>query len=83
MHLDETLPDVMRFRLDDDECRFLLQRGPAEDVTALGWQIDDHATFDDILARIRATACPSPKAPPRRRRCAASSGSSASPAPTV
>ena len=28
MHLDETLPDVMRFRLDDNECRFLLRRGP-------------------------------------------------------
>ena len=36
MHLDETLPGVMRFRLDDNECRFLLQRGPAEDTTALG-----------------------------------------------
>ena len=52
MHLDETLPDVMRFRLDDNECRFLLQRGPAEDVTALGWQIDDHRTFDDVIARV-------------------------------
>ena len=51
MHLDETLPDVMRFRLDDDECRFLLQRGPAEDVTAFGWKIDDHSSFDTIEAR--------------------------------
>lgn len=52
MHLDDALPDVLRFRLDDHECRFLLQRGPAEDVTALGWQLDDHATFDDIVARV-------------------------------
>jgi 2,3-dihydroxybiphenyl 1,2-dioxygenase len=52
MHLDETLRDVMRFRLDDNECRFLLQRGPAEDVTALGWHIDDHDTFDEILSRV-------------------------------
>ena len=29
----------MRFRLDDNECRFLLQRGPAEDVTALATAI--------------------------------------------
>jgi 2,3-dihydroxybiphenyl 1,2-dioxygenase len=54
MHLDETLPDVMRFRLDDNECRFLLQRGPAEDTTALGWELDDHATFDTIEGRIKA-----------------------------
>lgn len=52
MHLDETLTDVMRFRLDDHQCRFLLQRGPAEDVTALGWQLDNHATFDEILRRV-------------------------------
>lgn len=52
MHLDETLPNVMRFRLDDHQCRFLLQRGPAEDVTTLGWQLDDHATFDEILRRV-------------------------------
>jgi 2,3-dihydroxybiphenyl 1,2-dioxygenase len=29
-----------------------LRRGPAEDVTALGWQVDDHRTFDEILARV-------------------------------
>jgi len=52
MHLDEALSDVMRFRLDDNECRFLLQRGPAEDVTALGWQLDDHNTFDEVVSRV-------------------------------
>jgi 2,3-dihydroxybiphenyl 1,2-dioxygenase len=52
MHLDETMRDVMRFRLDGNECRFLLQRGPAEDVAALGWHIHDHRTFDEILNRV-------------------------------
>ncbi len=58
MHLDDALPDVMRFRLDDNECRFLLQRGPAEDTTALGWELDDHATFETIEARIRSHGVP-------------------------
>lgn len=58
MHLDETLPDVMRFRLDDNECRFLLQRGPAEDTTALGWEIDDHSTFETIESRITSHGVP-------------------------
>jgi 2,3-dihydroxybiphenyl 1,2-dioxygenase len=58
MHLDETMRDVMRFRLDENECRFLLQRGPAEDVTTLGWQIDDHNTFDEILGRITGHGVP-------------------------
>lgn len=58
MHVDDTLPDTLRFRLDDNACRFLLQRGPAEDTTALGWQIDDHATFDTIESRIRLHGVP-------------------------
>lgn len=58
MHLDETLRDVVRFRLDDNECRFVLQRGPAEDVTALGWQVDDHSTFDEVLSRVTAHGVP-------------------------
>jgi 2,3-dihydroxybiphenyl 1,2-dioxygenase len=62
MHLDDTSPDsrpdTMRFRLDDNECRFLLQRGPAEDVSALGWQLDDHETFDTVVARVREHGVP-------------------------
>lgn len=58
MHLDDTLTDVIRFRLDDHQCRFLLQRGPAEDVIALGWQLDDHATFDEIISRVTRHGVP-------------------------
>src|SRR5580700_7696336 len=58
MHLDETLPDVMRFRLDDHQCRFLVRRGSAEDVSALGWHVDDHRTFDEILARVTRHGVP-------------------------
>jgi 2,3-dihydroxybiphenyl 1,2-dioxygenase len=58
MHLDDTLPDVMRFRLDDHACRFLVRRGPAEDVSALGWQIDDHRTFDEIRTRVTRHGVP-------------------------
>lgn len=58
MHLDEALPGVMRFRLDDNECRFLIRRGPAEDTVALGWEVDDHDVFDAISARIRDHGLP-------------------------
>ncbi|WP_018657936.1 VOC family protein [Actinomadura flavalba] len=54
MHHDALGSDRMRFRLDDQECRFLLRRGPAEDVVALGWHVDDHADFEEIEARVRA-----------------------------
>lgn len=58
MHVDDTLPDLMRFRLDEHDCRFLLQRGPAEDVTALGWQLDDHGSLDEILSRVTGRGVP-------------------------
>ncbi|MER5507513.1 VOC family protein [Streptomyces sp. NPDC002766] len=58
MHRDDLSRDLMRFRIDEHACRFLLQRGPAEDVTAIGWHIDDHASFDQIEARIRAHGVP-------------------------
>jgi len=58
MHCDQLDADRMRFRLDAQECRFLLQRGPAEDVVTAGWQVDDHASFEQIEARVRAHGVP-------------------------
>lgn len=58
LHVDEIDSDTVRFRLDERACRFLVRRGPAEDVTALGWQIDDHETFDRILARVTDRGVP-------------------------
>ena len=58
MHCDDVSSGVMRWRLDDNVWRVLLQRGPAEDVTTLGWQLDDDETFDALLARIRQHGVP-------------------------
>ena len=58
MHADTLDAGTLRFRLDDHQCRFLLKRGPAEDVVAIGWHIDDHAAFDQILARVRDHGVP-------------------------
>ncbi len=58
MHCDELDSDTIRFRLDDHQCRFLLRRGPAEDVTAIGWRLDDHRTLDEVIARVTAYGLP-------------------------
>lgn len=58
MHHDAVDADHMRFRLDEQQCRFLIRRGPAEDVVATGWHLDDHSTFERIEARIRAHGVP-------------------------
>ncbi|MDH6245282.1 VOC family protein [Mycobacterium sp. OTB74] len=58
MHVEDLGADAARFRLDEQQCRFLLLRGPAEDVTTLGWQIEDHETLDEILRRVRRGGVP-------------------------
>lgn len=58
LHVDELTHDIMRFRLDDRECRFLIQRGPAEDLMAMGWQITDHETFDRVVRRVTDRGVP-------------------------
>lgn len=58
LHVDTLTRDVTRFRIDDHPCRFLLQRGPAEDVTAFGWQVTTHEAFDEILSRVTARGLP-------------------------
>ncbi len=74
LHVDELTRDVTRFRLDDRECRFLLQRGPKEDVTAFGWHVDDHETFDIILGRVAQSGLPVVEGTPTNAPCAAWSG---------
>ncbi|CPY43162.1 biphenyl-23-diol 12-dioxygenase [Mycobacteroides abscessus] len=81
MHVDETLPGVMRFRLDDNDCRFLLQRGPAEDVTALGWHVDNHQAFDEIISRITRHGVPVTDGAAEEAALAVWSGSYGFPAP--
>ncbi|HJP76467.1 MAG TPA: VOC family protein [Pseudonocardiaceae bacterium] len=63
MRADDLDTGTLRFRLDDHECRFLLRRGPAEDVTAVGWQLTDHDTFDEVIRRVRAHGVPAIEAP--------------------
>jgi 2,3-dihydroxybiphenyl 1,2-dioxygenase len=58
LHVDELSSDALRFRIDDRQCRFLVQRGPAEDVVGIGWQVDDHETFDRIVRRVTERGVP-------------------------
>ncbi|MFO1394014.1 MAG: VOC family protein [Steroidobacteraceae bacterium] len=53
MHIDTTTPDrVVAFRIDAHQRRLVVTPGPAEDVVALGWQVDDQTTLEAIRARL-------------------------------
>jgi 2,3-dihydroxybiphenyl 1,2-dioxygenase len=54
LHLDATADDIAAFRMDDHSRRLVIQAGPAEDVTALGWQVDDAETLQAIRSRLEA-----------------------------
>ena len=58
LHVDELTGDTLRFRLDDHECRFLIRRGPAEDLVAIGWHVADHETFERVVRRITDRGVP-------------------------
>jgi len=58
LHVDQLTEDVLRFRIDDRECRFLIHRGPAEDLMAVGWHVTDHETFDRIVKRVTDRGVP-------------------------
>ena len=52
-HVDRHSPDVLALRIDAHERRVIVQRGPAEDVVALGWQLDDETSLAMALERLR------------------------------
>lgn len=41
-------------RMDDYRQRFFIDRGPADDLTAIGWEVDDRAALDEIRGRLEA-----------------------------
>jgi 2,3-dihydroxybiphenyl 1,2-dioxygenase len=53
MHVDRFGPDVLALRIDSHERRVVVSRGPAEDVAALGWQLDDDTILRLALERLQ------------------------------
>ena len=58
VHVEQVPPDHLRVRLDDHRTRFVFGRGDEEDVTAIGWELVSHESFDRILARLHEAGVP-------------------------
>ncbi len=50
----ETVGGSLRVRIDERACRFLVQEGKAEDLTALGLELADESTHALVLQRLKA-----------------------------
>lgn len=54
LHMDGLAGGGTGFRIDAHQRRLIVVPGGAEDVEALGWQVDDRETLDMIVARLGA-----------------------------
>lgn len=54
LHLAQSDATSQAFRMDAHARRLIIDKGPAEDFVALGWQVRDADTLDIILARLKA-----------------------------
>ena len=54
VHTDAPEPGVIALRIDQHVRRLIVRRGTAEDVVALGWQLDSEAALQLALERLRA-----------------------------
>lgn len=54
LHVDRVGAGDLAMRLDDRARRLIVRYGDAEDVVALGWEVDDDETLGVALARLRA-----------------------------
>lgn len=52
LHVDRPDRDVLSCRIDAHARRLIVQRGPAEDVAAIGWQLSDETAVQTALARL-------------------------------
>lgn len=53
LHVDRINRDVLALRIDAHERRLIVQRGPSEDVVAVGWHLDDEAALQLALMRLQ------------------------------
>lgn len=53
VHVDMPDADTVALRVDDRARRIVVSRGPAEDLTAIGWQVDDEGVLDVARHRLR------------------------------
>lgn len=58
LHVDAPQPGVLALRIDEQQCRLVVRHGPAEDVVAVGWHLDDDTALQLALNRLRAANVP-------------------------
>ncbi|MBB5462429.1 VOC family protein [Paraburkholderia sp. Cpub6] len=54
LHVDRPTSRVVACRIDAHQRRLIIREGNAEDVIAIGWQLDDEAALELAIARLSA-----------------------------
>lgn len=53
LHLESFSEDSLSFRIDSHQKRIIIRKGPAEDIAAVGWQVEDEDTLEIITGRLQ------------------------------
>lgn len=64
LHLESESSDTLAFRMDSHQRRFMIERGPAEDFVALGYQIRDQGAMNTVMERLKARNIPAENGSP-------------------
>jgi 2,3-dihydroxybiphenyl 1,2-dioxygenase len=54
LHVDAPEAGVLAVRIDEHQRRIIVRHGDAEDVAAVGWQLEDEAALELALGRLRS-----------------------------
>ena len=52
LHLESEGDNLLTFRMDTHRSRIIVRRGPAEDVAAVGWQVEDPSKRQILMQRL-------------------------------
>jgi 2,3-dihydroxybiphenyl 1,2-dioxygenase len=58
LHADSVEHDTLALRIDSHRRRLVVREGPAEDVVAIGWQLQGDAALQEMLGRLRGAGLP-------------------------
>lgn len=54
LHLASESEQALAFRMDDHARRLIIENDPAEDILAIGWQVNSEAALQTIIQRVEA-----------------------------
>ncbi|MDH0289476.1 VOC family protein [Pseudomonas sp. GD04087] len=66
LHEAQADSEVLAYRMDEHQRRIIVKRGATEDLVAVGWQLRDRSTLDEVLQRLKKLGIVATKGSPHQ-----------------